>query len=166
MSRPRPGGGECSAGCGATHSSNWFKKAPNKICRACYGRATQRVGTHQPADGGPRRSSPTSVTAEMAGSRSGCQDGSQNPRLQVRVPSNKVAPRSRATPSNKCVQEVLTNPTALPSQGLRSLKGGAEVSLPRGRGSEAEARTMRESAMRYIFPEECMRTDACMHMTR
>jgi hypothetical protein len=46
------------------------------------------------------------------------------------------------------------------------LKGGAEVSLPRGRGSEAEARTMRESAMRYIFPEECMRTDACMHMTR
>jgi hypothetical protein len=49
---------------------------------------------------------------------------------------------------------------------LRPLKGGAEVSLPRGRGSEAEARTMRESAMRYIFPEECMRTDACMHMTR
>eukprot|EP00966_Prymnesium_polylepis_P143289 3307575-Prymnesium_polylepis.1 len=63
MSRPRPGGGECSAGCGATHSSNWFKKAPNKICRACYRRATQRVGTHQR---GPRRSSPTSVTAEMA----------------------------------------------------------------------------------------------------
>jgi hypothetical protein len=66
MTRPRPGGGECSAGCGATHSSNWFKKAPNTICRACYGRATQRVGTHQSADGGPRRSSPTSVTAEMA----------------------------------------------------------------------------------------------------
>ena len=67
MSRPRPGGGECSAGCGATHSSNcWFNKMPNKICRACYGRATQRVGTHQPADGGPRRSSPTTVTAEMA----------------------------------------------------------------------------------------------------
>ena len=70
MSRPRPGGGECSAGCGATHSSNWFNKMPNKICRACYGRATQRraqrVGTHQPADEGPRRSSPTTVTAEMA----------------------------------------------------------------------------------------------------
>ena len=62
---------------------------------------------------------------------------------------------------------VMVDPEALPDvEVLTTLKGGAEVSLPRGRGSEAEARTIRESAMRYIFPEECMRTDACMHMTR
>ena len=62
---------------------------------------------------------------------------------------------------------VMIDPEALPDvEVLTTLKGGAEVSLPRGRGSEAEARTIRESAMRYIFAEKCMRTDACMHMTR
>jgi hypothetical protein len=36
------------------------------VCRACYGKAKQRVGTQQSADGEPRRSSPTTVTAEIA----------------------------------------------------------------------------------------------------
>ena len=31
-----------------------------------YGKAKQRVGTQQPADGGARTSSPTSVTSEIA----------------------------------------------------------------------------------------------------
>ena len=69
---------------------------------------------------------------------------------------------------------VMIDPEALPDvEVLTTLKGGAEVSLPRGRGSEAEARTIRESAMRYIFPEECTRhtrrrmqwTHACNAMT-
>ena len=38
---------------------------------------------------------------------------------------------------------VMIDPEALPDvEVLTTLKGGAEVSLPRGRGSEAEARTM------------------------
>ena len=69
---------------------------------------------------------------------------------------------------------VMVDPEALPDvEVLTTLKGGAEVSLPRGRGSEAEARTIRESAMIYIFPEECTRharrrmqwTHACNAMT-
>tara|TARA_B110000027_G_scaffold57148_1_gene61923 strand:+ start:105 stop:440 length:336 start_codon:yes stop_codon:yes gene_type:complete len=69
---------------------------------------------------------------------------------------------------------VMVDPEALPDvEVLTTLKGGAEVSLPRGRGSEAEARTIRESAMRYIFSEECTRharrrmqwTHACNAMT-
>ena len=62
---------------------------------------------------------------------------------------------------------VMVDPEALPDvEVLTTLKGGAEVSLPRGRGSEAEARTMRESAMRYIFPEECTRhARRCMQWT-
>ena len=69
---------------------------------------------------------------------------------------------------------VMIDPEALPDvEVLTTLKGGAEVSLPRGRGSEAEARTIIESAMRYIFPEECTRharrrmqwTHACNAMT-
>ena len=39
---------------------------------------------------------------------------------------------------------VMVDPEALPDvEVLTTLKGGAEVSLPRGRGSEAEARTIR-----------------------
>ena len=42
MSKPRPGGGECSEGCGATHSSNWYGMKDTKRCRACYGKANHR----------------------------------------------------------------------------------------------------------------------------
>ena len=64
MGKPRPGGGECARGCGATHSSNWFGKAPDKVCRACYGKATQRKGSQQvELQTEVRRGSPSSVTA-------------------------------------------------------------------------------------------------------
>ena len=43
MSKPRPGGGECARGCGATMASGWYGKKPDKYCRSCFGKETQRV---------------------------------------------------------------------------------------------------------------------------
>ena len=64
MSKPRPGGGSCSQGCGATESSNWFGTKPNKVCRACYGKTMQRKGSGKSEPQTElRRSSPPSVAA-------------------------------------------------------------------------------------------------------
>ena len=62
MSKPRPGGGECARGCGATVSSGWYGKAPDKFCRACFGKATQRVKNVEPLTE-VRRGSPSVITA-------------------------------------------------------------------------------------------------------
>ena len=64
MSKPRPGGGACARGCGAEVSSNWDGTAPDKICRACFGKERQRKGRGQLEQQTElRRGSPTSVAA-------------------------------------------------------------------------------------------------------
>ena len=66
MGKPRPGGGECDRGCGAAEASGWYGKKPDKICRSCFGKATQRVRQVEPPTE-VRRGSPSSVaTAEIA----------------------------------------------------------------------------------------------------
>ena len=68
MSKPRPGGGECARGCGATMASGWYGKKPDKYCRSCFGKETQRVkggGQHFEPQTEVRRSSP-SVMAEIS----------------------------------------------------------------------------------------------------
>ena len=69
MSKPRPGGGECARGCGATMASGWYGKKPDKYCRSCFGKETQRVkgsGHHLEPLTEVRRCSPSSATAELA----------------------------------------------------------------------------------------------------
>ena len=67
MSKPRPGGGECARGCGATVASGWYGKKPDKYCRACFGKETQRVRQVEPLTEVRRGSQASSVaTAEIA----------------------------------------------------------------------------------------------------
>ena len=63
---PRPGGGECARGCGATVSSSWYGKKPDKFCRSCFGKETQRVKLVEPLTEVRRGSPPSVATAEIS----------------------------------------------------------------------------------------------------
>jgi hypothetical protein len=89
MGKPRPGGGECARGCGATVSSSWYGKKPNKFCRSCFGKETQRVkgsGHHlEPPTEVRQRGSPSSVASTEIASVGNALESWQDLQAQVKT---------------------------------------------------------------------------------